>query len=88
MRVLRQKRYEPLDDWKQALMIYAVSEGFAAEVAPEKIEEFDLCLCEYFEHKRPDLVSSLKTGSKMDDELAGRVKQAIADFREEYVCRP
>ena len=82
MRVLRQKRYEPLPDWKQALMIYAVSEGFAADVAPADIEEFDARLCDFFERECPDLAAALATGKKMDGALEGRVKDAIARYKE------
>ena len=87
MRVLRQKRYEPLPDWKQALMIYAVSEGFAADIAPDGIEEFDLDLCKYFEREHHDIVSALATGNKMDPALEKRVVDAIESFREAQKCR-
>ena len=82
MRVLRQKRYEPLPDWKQALMIYAVSEGFAADVAPADIEEFDARLCDFFERECPDLAAAHATGKRMDGALEGRVKDAIARYKE------
>ena len=87
MRVLRQKRFEPLPDWKQALMIYAVSEGFAADVEPDDIEEFDARLCDFFENECPEITAALKTGKKMDEDLIARVKDAIARYKEEIVCR-
>ena len=87
MRVLRQKRFEPLPDWKQALMIYAVSEGFAADVAPDEIESFNAGLCDHFELECPAIADALKTGNKMDAALEDRVKEAIVRYKEERVCR-
>lgn len=86
-RALRQKRFEPLPDWKQALMLYAVSEGFAADVSPEDIEEFDLSLCVFFEREYPDIVRALATGNKMDEALEKSVREAIGRFAGEFVCR-
>ena len=88
MRVLRQKRFEPLPDWKQALMIYAVSEGFAADAAPDEVEGLNAGLCEFFERECADIVSALKTGSKMDEALESKVREAISRYKEERVCRP
>ena len=82
MRVLRQRRYEPLPDWKQALAIYAVSEGFAADIDVEGIEAFETGLCEYFEDEAPELKRALETGDKMSAELEGKVRAAISRFKE------
>ena len=82
MRALRQKRYEPLPDWKQALLIYAVSEGFADGAAPDEIEDFEKRLCERFETKHKELVSALKTGEKMSREFENRLREALREFAE------
>lgn len=87
MRVLRQKRFEPLPDWKQALMIYSVSEGFAADVAPDEIESFNAGLCDFFEAECGVVVAALKTGNKMDAALEAQVKEAIGRYKEARSCR-
>ncbi len=80
MRALRQRRYEPLEDWKQALLIYAVAEGFAKEVDPDGIERFELGLYDYFEQNAPELTASLKTGAKMDKAFEAKLKAEIASY--------
>ena len=40
MAALRQGRYEPLDDWKQAILILAVSEGVDASAGYTNTEDF------------------------------------------------
>lgn len=82
MRALRQRRYEPLPDWKQALLIYAVSEGFAASTAVEDIEGFETRLYEYFENSRADIKAELETGNRMAPEFEDKLRKALAEFAE------
>ena len=48
MAALMQKRYAPIADSEIALIIFAVAEGFAAEVNVAKIPEFERELLEHF----------------------------------------
>ena len=82
MRALRQKRYEPLPDHKQALLIYAVSEGFAANTAVEDMERFEKALYAYFEERQPALMRKLAEGAKLTPEVEGELKAALAAFAE------
>ncbi|MBQ1892855.1 MAG: F0F1 ATP synthase subunit alpha [Clostridia bacterium] len=83
MHALRQKRYEPLPDHKQALLIYAVSEGFAKGVAPDDMEDFEKRLYETFDREHPDIMSVLMKGDKMRPEFESKLKAALEKFRKE-----
>ena len=87
MRALRQKRYEPLDDWKQALIIFSFSEGFAEGIPVSAMESFERGLYDYFETECADIVSALKTGDKMDASLESRVRSALSRYKEEIPCQ-
>ncbi len=80
MEALKQERYRPLEDWAQALLLYAVSTGYADEVQPEKIADFEKALFPYFITRHPELVDQLKTGQKMDKALIGQLNEALAAF--------
>ncbi|MCR5808986.1 MAG: F0F1 ATP synthase subunit alpha [Clostridiales bacterium] len=82
MRALRQKRFEPLPDWKQALLLYAVSEGFASGVPKDGMEDFEKRLFDRFEKHEPNIVAALKTGDKMSRPLEESVKAALSRFNE------
>ncbi len=82
MAALRQRRYEPLPDWKQALMIFAVSSGLCEGVGPANMEGFERKLFDRFEAEHGDIVAKLKTGSAMSSGLADEVRAAITRFRE------
>ena len=78
MAVLRQGKYTPLDDWKQALVIYAVSAGFANNIPINEIESFEALILDAFEKDYPSLVNELKKGTKMDDSLKSKLNSALA----------
>lgn len=85
MAALRQRRYAPLEDWKQALLLYSVSEGFADGIEPEEMEEFEERLYVHMEAREPALLRMLKSGKKMGQEQIAQLKEALARFlKEEY----
>ncbi len=83
MAALRQHRYAPLEDWKQALLLYAVSEGYADQVAPEEMDEYEDRLFVHMEGREPELVRQLQTGKKMDASVISRLREALSLFRQE-----
>ena len=83
MAALRQNRYAPLEDWKQAVLLFAVSEGFAEAVEPERMEEFENGLYYYMEGRAPEMVRLLQSGRKLDAEGISRLKETLSVFAEE-----
>ncbi len=81
MEALKQNRYQPLEDWQQALLLFAVSEGFAAEVDIDKMDIYEKGLFSYFEAEQMPLVSKLKTGTKADPDLLGKLRAALKEYK-------
>ena len=82
MDALKQGRNRPLSDWKQVLLIFAVSEGFADNVNTEEIEEFENNLFSYFENVRTDIKNRLETGKKLSEEEIDGLREALTGLRE------
>ena len=80
MEALKQSRYRPLEDWKQALLLFAVSEGYADEVSLEKMYEFEKELFPFFEEKYMSIVSTLKTGAKADEKILDEIRTALDNY--------
>ena len=80
MSALRQGRYAPLPDWKQALLIYAVAEGYAASVSPADMETYAEELYSYFEGMQPAATEMLRSGKKMSDGDKKMLNEALAAF--------
>ncbi len=83
MAALRQQRYAPLEDWKQAILLFAVSEGYADDVLPAEMEEFEERLYVHMEGREPALVRRLQSGKKLNAEEIASLKEALAQFRRE-----
>ncbi len=82
MLALRQRRYEPLADWKQALIIFTVSEGLAQDVPADDMEAFEYGLYDWFESECGGLKAALETGNRMDASLESAVREAAARYKE------
>ena len=81
---LRQARYAPIEDNLQAILIFAVSEGYADNIAPEKMELFEKKLYEYFCNEKQELALKIKNARKFNDELKDLLKVALSEFAERF----
>ncbi|MBR3145436.1 MAG: F0F1 ATP synthase subunit alpha [Clostridia bacterium] len=82
MAALRQKRYAPLPDWQQALLLFAVLEGFADDINISEMEKFEQDLYVYFNEFCPEIKATLMTGNRMSDEFKERLKTELTRFKE------
>ena len=80
MAALRQRRFAPLSDAHQALMIFAVGDGFADKIQPEQMELFETKLFEYFDSEQPELMAVLETGKKMDEQTLELLRERLGEF--------
>ena len=79
---LRQPRYAPVEDNMQAILIFAVSEGYADGISPDEMEKFEKKLYDYFRQEKADLALSIKNAKKFDEELKNSLKEALSEFTE------
>ena len=80
MEALKQPRYNPIPDYLQAVLIFAVSEGYADGIDPSELGRFERELYEYLENNCSELLTKLKLGKKMDKQLKGELEAALDDF--------
>lgn len=81
MEALRQGRFAPLEDWKQALLLFAVSEGFANDVPLAGMDGFEQGLYSFFEKRFPALRDGLKTGRKLGSRQLDGVRAALREYQ-------
>ncbi len=79
---LKQPRFAPLPDYKQALLIFAVASGFADSVKTEAMEEFEESLYRWFDSNKPELVELLGSGKKLTAEGKQALLGALNEFSE------
>ena len=78
MESLRQKRYVPITDCLQAILIFAVSKGYAKN-APD-MEKFEKDLYEYIATEESALYNKLSKGEKMDADTQAKLEAALEAF--------
>ncbi len=78
---LRQPRYAPVEDNMQAILIFAVSEGYADGISPDDMEKFEKELYRFFSEERSALALKIKKAVKFDDELKNELREALCEFR-------
>ena len=79
---LRQARYAPVEDELQTILIFAVSEGYADGISPDKMEEFEKKLSSYFTEEKSELARKIKTAAKFTDEIRDELRAALDSFAE------
>ena len=77
---LRQPRYAPVEDNMQAVLIFAVSEGYADSILPENMEKFEKELYRFFRKEKQELALRIKNAKKFDDELRDSLECALSEF--------
>ncbi|MDD4124458.1 MAG: F0F1 ATP synthase subunit alpha [Eubacteriales bacterium] len=84
MAALNQPRYSPLPDDREALIIFAVTEGYAAKVSPADIGKFEKALFEYFDSMHSDLLKIIGSTVKPSSEDIANIKKALTAYVESY----
>lgn len=81
---LKQPCFAPLEDWKNALLLFAVSGGYTDELPLTRLRDFEAFLYDFCEKRCPDICGGLKTGKKMDDafreKTAEMIRSAVREF--------
>ena len=82
--ILKQRRFFPVKDELQSILIFAVSEGYAGGVAVEDMERFEKELYTFFETEKTSVSHKLRNAVKLDDELRQELKNALDEFIERF----
>ncbi len=82
--ILKQRRFFPVKDELQSILIFAVSEGYAKSVDIESMERFEKELYSFFETEKAPLSLKIKNAKKLDDELRQELKNALDEFVERF----
>ena len=80
--VLKQGQYKPLSVAQQAIIIFAVTNGFTDDVEVDKIVEWEEGLHNFVNNSHSDLVEEINTEKTISDEIKERMKNAIEEYKE------
>ncbi len=81
--VLRQGRYHPLDNWKQALILFAVTEDLTGKADLEE-KDYENGLFRFIETEKAALCSRLISGKKLSEDDKAELREAVKEFTERF----
>ncbi len=84
--VLKQPQYQPVPVEKQVAIIYAVTNGYLDDVQVGHIRQWERDFLEYLEASHPAVLADIRTKKALDDDLTGRLKVAISNFKPLFVA--
>lgn len=79
--LMKQKQYSPLSVGEMALSLYAANEGFLDSLPVNKILPFEAGLHQFFRNSYADLISTMDATGGWNDEIEGKFKAGIAEFK-------
>jgi len=83
--VLKQPQYEPLSVSKQAVVLYAITRGYADDVEVNRVLEFTRSLISDIEHKNAALLDKIEQTKDLDAESEKALVAAIEAFKSAWV---
>lgn len=79
--ILKQGVNKPLVIEKQIVIIYAGTKGYLNDVAVKDVVKFENELHAFFEQKYSNILESIKTKQKLDDDNEAQLKAALEEFK-------
>ena len=79
--VLKQGPFAPVSAEKQALEIFAGNEGYLDDIKVSSVVRFGAELIPFIEAKYPDILESIQSKSKIEPDVAEKMKKAIEEFK-------
>ena len=80
--LLTQPQYQPMPVADQIIAIYAGTRGYLDDIPVDEVPQFEAELLVYFKTEQMDFYAELGEGPSLDDDRAGRLRVAIADFKQ------
>ncbi|MDF1536728.1 MAG: F0F1 ATP synthase subunit alpha [bacterium] len=83
--ILKQGQYVPLPVSKQAVLIYAATNGHIDGYPVEALGKFEVELYHFMDNRYGELMQELAEKNEFTDDIKGRMDGALARFKEEFV---
>ncbi len=80
MEILKQPQYQPMPVANQVAVIYAVTNGFANDVAVKEVREWENKLHEFLKRTKASLLEKIASGG-WDETIEKELKEALNEFK-------
>ena len=84
--ILKQGQYVPLPIEKQVVAIFAVNNGYVDEYPATDVQRYETEMIAFMESSHADVLATLAEKKAIDDELEGKIKAALDEFKGQFVA--
>ncbi len=79
--VLKQPQYQPMPVERQVMIIFAVTNGYLDDVAPEQIKAWEQGFLDFMIAQHPEVGQEIRTRKLLPEELTARLRAAIDEYK-------
>ncbi len=86
MELLKQPQYKPVSVQNQVALLFAGINGFLDDVPVKSIAKFEQEYLGYLTANKPEILSEIAEKKTISDELTGKMKTALTEFKKQFVA--
>ncbi len=79
--VLKQPQYQPMRPEKEVVILFAGAHGYLDEWPVQSIADYEKQMLEFMDSKHPELLQEIKEKNDISEELEGKLKAALDEFK-------
>jgi F-type H+-transporting ATPase subunit alpha len=80
--ILKQSQYQPMSAENQVLILFAGGNGYLDGWPVEAVSDYEKQMLEHMASKYSDIIKDLKEKNEISDELDGKIRKALDEFKE------
>jgi F-type H+-transporting ATPase subunit alpha len=82
--ILKQGQYEPMSVEHQAVILYAGVNGYLDDLSVDQVKDWENNFHKFLDIQKKDLMKSLIEKKELTEEIEGKLKAAIEEFKKSY----
>jgi F-type H+/Na+-transporting ATPase subunit alpha len=82
--LLKQPQYQPLPVQEQVSVLFAGTRGYLDEVPLDDVRKFEAEFLDFMRNSKSDILNAIKTKKVLDDEIEGKLRSAIDEFKKGF----
>lgn len=79
--ILKQAQYQPMSSDKEVMILFAAANGYLDEWPEGAVADYEKQMLGFMESKNSELLNEIKEKGDIDDNLEGKLKKALDEFK-------
>jgi len=85
--LLKQGQHQPMNVGKEVMILFVGVNGYLDDLPLEVIKRFETEFFQFMDRRYPDIGPAIRKNKVLTDEITERLKEAIKEFKNEFVAR-